>query len=83
MPNDVAFQVTQGDSERIGRAYQEAAGIPAMLTTARYGLREIGPIRNARTLTDINQEKRSTRQLFGDGDRGLEAKSSHDTGVRA
>ena len=42
---------------RIGRAYQEAAGIPAMLNTARYGLREMGPIRTARTLTDINQEK--------------------------
>jgi len=42
---------------RIGRAYQEAAGIPAMLNTARYGFREMGPIRTARTLTDINQEK--------------------------
>ena len=42
---------------RIGRAYQEAAGIPAMLNTARYGLREMGPIRTARILTDINQEK--------------------------
>ena len=42
---------------RIGRAYQEAAGIPAMLNTGRYGLREMGPIRTARTLTDINQEK--------------------------
>ena len=42
---------------RIGRAYQEAAGIPAMLNVARYGLREMGPIRTARTLTNINQEK--------------------------
>src|SRR5690242_5172176 len=42
---------------RIGRAYQEAAGIPAMLNTARYGLREMGPVRTARTLTNINQEK--------------------------
>lgn len=39
---------------RIGRAYQEAAGIPAMLNTARYGLREMGPIRTVRTLTNIN-----------------------------
>jgi molybdopterin-dependent oxidoreductase alpha subunit len=42
---------------RIGRAYQEAAGIPAMLNVARYGLREMGPIRTARTLISINQEK--------------------------
>src|SRR6201984_2816907 len=42
---------------RIGRAYQEAAGIPAMLNVARYGLREMGPIRTAHTLTNINQEK--------------------------
>src|SRR5712672_3416253 len=27
------------DGTRIGRAYQEAAGIPAMLNTARYGFR--------------------------------------------
>jgi hypothetical protein len=40
---------------RIGRAYQEAAGIPAMLNTARYGLREMGPIRTARTLTQAEQ----------------------------
>jgi hypothetical protein len=32
---------------RIGRAYQEAAGIPAMLNVARYGLREMGLIRTA------------------------------------
>jgi len=42
---------------RIGRAYQEAAGIPAMLNTARYGFREMGPIRTARTLININHEK--------------------------
>jgi len=42
---------------RIGRAYQEAAGIPAMLNVARYGLREMGPIQTARTLTSINQGK--------------------------
>ena len=40
---------------RIGRAYQEAAGIPAMLNTARYGLREMGPMRTARTLTQAEQ----------------------------
>jgi hypothetical protein len=34
---------------RIGKAYQEAAGIPAMLNTARYGFREMGVIRTART----------------------------------
>src|SRR5207247_6455401 len=44
------------DGTRIGRAYQEAAGIPAMLNTARYGFREMGPIRTARTLININKE---------------------------
>src|SRR5437667_12913968 len=41
---------------RIGRANQEAAGIPAMLNTARYGLPEMGPIQTARTLVHLNTE---------------------------
>src|SRR5258705_781862 len=52
------------DGTRIGRAYQEAAGIPAMLNTARYGFREMGPIRTARTLININHEKGFDCQSF-------------------
>jgi hypothetical protein len=61
---------------RIGRAYQEAAGIPAMLNTARYGLREMGPIRTARTLTDINQERDSIARVAPGRVRTRRGKSS-------
>jgi molybdopterin-dependent oxidoreductase alpha subunit len=42
---------------RIDRAYQEAAGIPAMLNVARYGLGEMGAFATLRTLVEINHEK--------------------------
>jgi molybdopterin-dependent oxidoreductase alpha subunit len=42
---------------RIDRAYQEAAGIPAMINVARYGLGEMGPLATIRTLLEINHEK--------------------------
>ncbi len=40
---------------RIDRAYQEAAGIPAMLNVARYGLGEMGPLATAKNLLEINK----------------------------
>lgn len=44
------------EGTRIGRAYREAAGIPAVLNTARYGLGEMGPGATVRTLLEINKE---------------------------
>jgi molybdopterin-dependent oxidoreductase alpha subunit len=43
------------EGTRIGKAYQEAAGIPAVLNTAKYGIGEMGPVAAARTLLKINQ----------------------------
>lgn len=40
----------------IGQAYQEAAGIPAVLNSARFGLREMGPARTVKTWLEINKE---------------------------
>jgi molybdopterin-dependent oxidoreductase alpha subunit len=40
---------------RIGRASEEAAGIPAIWNTTLYGIGEIGPIRSAEAFLKINQ----------------------------
>src|SRR5260370_7302229 len=40
---------------RIGRAYQDAPGIPPMFNTAPYGFPDKGPIPPAATLPSINQ----------------------------
>ena len=46
-----------GDSGlEIGSPSNHAAGVPAVLSSLRHGLREMGPVRTARTLALVNQD---------------------------
>ncbi|MDA0184013.1 FdhF/YdeP family oxidoreductase [Solirubrobacter phytolaccae] len=47
-----------GDEKiEIGEPSKHAAGVPAVLSALRHGVREMGPVRTARTLVHINQER--------------------------
>jgi len=58
-PNDSTSLRAQNPADmgnlRIGRASEEAAGIPAIWNTALYGIGEMGPIRSAEAFLKINQ----------------------------
>ncbi|HYR58644.1 MAG TPA: FdhF/YdeP family oxidoreductase, partial [Chthoniobacteraceae bacterium] len=44
------------DAAEIGKASRVAAGMPAVYQTARFALREMGPIRGVRALLDVNKK---------------------------
>ncbi len=58
-PNDATSRQAQNPTEmgnlRIGRASEEAAGIPAIWNTMLYGIGEAGPIRATEAFLKINQ----------------------------
>src|ERR1700720_2915201 len=58
-PNDSASLQAQNPTDmgklRIGRASEEAAGIPAIWNTMRYGIGEMGPVRSAEAFFESNQ----------------------------
>ena len=58
-PNDSTSLQAQNPTDlgdlRIGRASEEAAGIPAILNTMLYGIGEMGPVRSAEAFVKINQ----------------------------
>ncbi|MGA9507646.1 MAG: FdhF/YdeP family oxidoreductase [Candidatus Sulfotelmatobacter sp.] len=58
-PNDSTSLQAQNPTDmgklRIGRASEEAAGIPAIWNTMLYGIGEMGPIRSAEAFVKINQ----------------------------
>ena len=58
-PNDSASLQAQNPTDmgklRIGRASEEAAGIPAIWNTMRYGIGEMGPVRSSEAFLKINQ----------------------------
>jgi molybdopterin-dependent oxidoreductase alpha subunit len=58
-PNDSTSLQAQNPTDlgklRIGRASEEAAGIPAIWNTMLYGIGEMGPIRSSEALLKINQ----------------------------
>src|SRR5277367_6453853 len=60
-PNDLTSQQAQNPTDlgnlRIGRASEEAAGIPAIWNTMLYGIGEMGPIRAPEAFLKINQVK--------------------------
>ena len=41
----------------VGKPKRSAAGVPAVVSSLRHGLREMGPLRTARTLAMINQDE--------------------------
>lgn len=59
-PYDKASKAAQNPIEiagtRVGGPYTEAAGLPAILSSTRYGLREMGVARTVRTWLEINKE---------------------------
>ena len=58
-PNDSTSLQAQNPTDlgelRIGRASEEAAGIPAIWNTMLYGIREMGPVRSSEAFLKINQ----------------------------
>jgi len=58
-PNDLTSQQAQNPTDmgnlRIGRASEEAAGIPAIWNTMLYGIGEMGPVRSSQAFLKINQ----------------------------
>src|SRR3984885_8534366 len=58
-PNDPTSQQAQNPTDlgklRIGRASEEAAGIPAIWNTTLYGIGEMGPVRSTEAFLKINQ----------------------------
>jgi len=58
-PNDSTSQQAQNPTDlgklRIGRASEEAAGIPAIWNTMLYGIGEMGPVRSTEAFLKINQ----------------------------
>jgi molybdopterin-dependent oxidoreductase alpha subunit len=58
-PNDAISLQAQNPTDlgklRIGRASEEAAGIPAIWNTMLYGIGEIGPVRSAEAFLKVNQ----------------------------
>jgi molybdopterin-dependent oxidoreductase alpha subunit len=58
-PNDSTSLQAQNPTDmgrlRIGRASEEAAGIPAIWNTMLYGIGEMGPLRSAEAFLKINQ----------------------------
>src|SRR5271156_6744208 len=58
-PNDSTSRQAQNPTDlgklRIGRASEEAAGIPAIWNTMLYGIREMGPVRSSEAFLKINQ----------------------------
>jgi molybdopterin-dependent oxidoreductase alpha subunit len=60
-PNDSTSVQAQNPTDlgklRIGRASEEAAGIPAIWNTTLYGIGEMGPVRSAKAFLKINQVK--------------------------
>src|SRR5258707_4381963 len=58
-PNDSTSRQAQNPTDlgklRIGRASEEAAGIPAIWNTMLYGIGEMGPVRSSEAFLNINQ----------------------------
>src|SRR5271170_6713750 len=57
--NDATSQAAQNPTDfgelRVGRASEDAAGIPAIWNTMLYGIREMGPVRSSEAFLKINQ----------------------------
>jgi molybdopterin-dependent oxidoreductase alpha subunit len=58
-PNDSTSRHAQNPTDlgklRVGRASEEAAGIPAIWNTMLYGIGEMGPVRSSKAFLKINQ----------------------------
>ena len=58
-PNDATSKAAQNPTDfgelRVGRASEDAAGIPAIWNTALYGIGDMGPVRAPQAFLKINQ----------------------------